>query len=416
MAKRSSQNASPSKGEGRARVETAAISTLPRPLPKREGSSGIGSKSPAANTVTEVVTALDRIAPFDCAAEWDNVGLLAGRADWSATRALLAIDLTDAVAREALDAGVQLLVVYHPPIFKGIRAVTPQADGPTTMLPDLLAARISIVALHTALDAAPGGTNDVLLDCLRPVRRRPLEPAVRSGRLFKLAVFVPPAEVDALRTALGAAGAGVIGHYAECSFELRGRGTFRGDETTHPTVGRKLQLEHADEVRIEMVVPRAALGAVVRALYANHSYEEPAFDVYPLDEPVGRGQTGLGRVGVLARPQRGGALVGRLGRRVDLSAATVVGDLNRRFTSVTAAAGAFGVRSFRDPDSLVLTGEFKHHSALELARWGVTAVHLGHYASERPVLDVLRRKLRAAMPGVRVDISAADGPPLVPLR
>ncbi len=368
------------------------------------------------HSVADVLAALDRIAPFACAAEWDNVGLLAGRPEWAAARALLVIDLTDAVAREALEAGARLLIAYHPPVFKGIRAVTPQAEGPTTLLPDLLAARVSIVALHTALDAAPGGTNDVLLDCFRPVRRFPLEPAVRSGRQYKLVVFVPLAEVAGLRAALAGAGAGVIGHYTECSFELQGRGTFRGDETTNPAVGRKLQLEHAAEVRLEMVVPRAALGAVVRALYATHSYEEPAFDVYPLDEPVGRGQTGLGRVGVLAKPQHGTTLLGRLRRRVDLSAATVVGALDRRFTSVTAAAGAFGVRSFRDPESLVLTGEFKHHDALELTRRGITAVHLGHYASERPALDVLRRKLRAAVPGLRVDIATADGPPLVPLR
>jgi dinuclear metal center YbgI/SA1388 family protein len=364
--------------------------------------------------VQDVFAALNELSPFEYAAEWDNVGLLAGRPAAPAARVLLAVDLTDAVAREALARKANALVVYHPPIFKGIRTVTASAAAPTTLLAELLAARVAIIVLHTALDAAAGGTNDVLLDAFEVAERYPLQPLVREDRQYKLVVFVPPAEVDRLRRALSAAGAGVIGHYAECSFELAGRGTFCGDETTNPTIGRKLVLEHADEIRLEMVVPRARLGAVVRALYATHSYEEPAFDVYPLHEAVGRGMVGMGRVGVLKRAQRGDVLLRALAKRVDMAGAAVVGDLRRRFRSVTVAAGAFGVAALRDPESLVLTGEFKHHDALELLRRGVTAVHLGHWASERPVLDVVAAHLVRRVRGVRVAIARADRAPLSP--
>lgn len=366
--------------------------------------------------VADLLVALDALAPFRSAADWDNVGLLAGRPQWPARRGLLAIDLTDAVAREALRKRADVLVLYHPPIFKGIRAVTPEAAGPTTLLPDLLAAKVSVLAVHTALDAAVGGTNDVLLDVFRPARRYPLEPLVHEDRQYKLVVFAPPREVERLRRSLSAAGAGRIGHYSECSFELPGRGSFRGDETTQPAVGRKQVLEHVDEVRLEMVLPRARLGPVVRALFAAHSYEEPAFDIYPLHEAAGRGAVGLGRVGVLRRRERGTELLARLRRRVDLSCALVVGSLQRRFRSVTAAAGAFGIQAFRDPESLVLTGEFKHHDALELQRRGVTAVHLGHYASERPVLDWLRSWLRESLPATRLAVAVADHAPFAPLR
>ncbi len=362
--------------------------------------------------VSDVLSTLNSLAPFELAAEWDNVGLLAGRTGWPVGRALLAIDLTDSVAGEALRTRTDLLILYHPPIFKGTKTVTPQAACPTTRLPDLLAARTSIIALHTALDAAAGGTNDVLLDLFDPVQRWPLQPVLRTDRLYKLVVFAPAREVDRLRRALSAAGAGVIGHYFECSFELAGRGTFRGDETTHPTVGRSQVLEHVEETRLEMVVPRTQLGPVVRALYATHSYEEPAFDLYPLHEVLGRGQVGMGRVGRLKKPTSGRSLLAKLRRRVDLSSACLVGDLRRRFRSVTAAAGAFGVAAFCDPESLVLTGEFKHHEALELQRRGITAIQLGHYASERPVLDVLQARLRARLPRLRVRIARADHPPL----
>jgi dinuclear metal center YbgI/SA1388 family protein len=367
-------------------------------------------------SVADVLAAVRSFAPFDCAEEWDNVGLLAGRPDWPATRGLVAIDLTDAVAREALEASADLLVTYHPPIFKGIRAVTPDCGGPTTLLPDLLAARVTIISVHTALDAAPGGTNDLLLDAFDLAERRPLEPLVRAEQQYKLVVFVPAADVERLRQALAAAGAGVIGHYSECSFELAGRGTFRGDETTHPAVGQAQVLQHADEIRLELVLPRAALAPIVQALYATHPYEEPAFDLYPLHAPVARGAAGMGRVGLLRTPQPGPALLRKLGQRYDLSTALVVGPLEREFRAVVAAAGAFGVRRFRDPAALVLTGEFKHHDALDLQRRGITAVHLGHYASERPVLDLLATRLENALPGLRLTPARTDRNPFAPVR
>lgn len=367
-------------------------------------------------TVAEVYAALDQAAPFSRAEDWDNVGLLAGRIEWPARRVLVALDLTDAVAREALRKRTEALVVYHPPMLKRIRAVTPQAECSTALLPDLLAARIAIIATHTAFDVAEGGTNDLLLDLFAPVARRPLQPLVRESDDFKLSVFVPAAEVSGLREALSAAGAGVIGHYSECSFELAGRGTFLGDETTDPAVGRRQVLETVDEVRLEMVVPSRRVGRVVQALYASHSYEEPAFDLYPLRHVTGGGRVGLGRVGELSKPQRGTTLLRMLAKGVDLSVATSVGDLRRSFSSVAVGAGATGIGRFHDPDSLVVTGEFKHHDALQLLRRGVTAICLGHYASERLVLEELRTRLSGALKGARVTIAGLDCSPFQPIR
>ncbi len=374
-----------------------------------------GSVPTSSPSVGQVLTALDALAPLRYAADWDNVGLLAGSMAAPVRRILVSVDLTDDVAREALRARADLVVVYHPPIFKGIRRITADAEAPTRLLPELIAGGVAVIALHTALDAAPGGTNDVLLDAFELAERYPLEPLVTRDAEYKLVVFTPPPQVDALRAALSRAGAGVIGHYDQCSYELLGRGSFRGDETTNPAVGRRGQLEFVEEARLEMVVPRARLGDVVRTLYATHPYEEPAFDLYPVHTVAARGQAGVGRVGVLRRAQRGTALLERLARQVDVSGATVVGDLRRRFARVTAAAGAFGVHAFRDPESLVLTGEFKHHDALELLRRGITAVHLGHWASERPVLAVLARHLGGRFAGVRVAISRADRSPYQPL-
>lgn len=394
---------------GGARRSRRAVSGSARTARRKKSpktSAGVGR-----TTVKDALTALDALAPFQFAADWDNVGLLAGRPERKVASALVAIDLTDAVASEALRIGADLLVIYHPPIFKGIRSVTAAAESPTSLLPDLLAARVAIISLHTALDAAVGGTNDILLDCFEVVQRRPLEPILRDGRDYKLVLFAPADITPRLRAALAQAGAGVIGNYSECSYELAGAGTFRGNDSAKPAIGEKLRLERVEELRLEMIVPAAKIADVVRAVYENHSYEEPAFDLYPLRTVPGRGAIGMGRVGRLAGPTAGTRLVELLKKRVDCSNASMVGDLRRRFTSVTTAAGSFGVRAFRDPDSLVITGEFKHHDALELRKRGVAAVHLGHYESEQPLLDYVARALRQRTSGLRVSVSRADRSP-----
>lgn len=367
--------------------------------------------------VSDLVDALDRIAPLARAAEWDNVGLLAGRRDWPAQRVLVALDLTDAVAREAISERFDAALLYHPPIFREIKCVTESTPGPTGLLPDLLAARVSLVAVHTALDAAIGGTNDLLLSAVGAANGVPLEVVVTEGQSCKLAVFVPPSHLDRVRAALAEAGAGVIGRYDECSFALEGQGTFRGDETTRPAVGRKQVLERVAEVRLEMALPRARVDRVVRALYATHPYEEPAFDIYPVHEVAGRAAIGNGRVASLPRPQTGEAILKSLAKAgVDLTGAQCVGDMKRRFSSVTAAAGSFGVRLFRQTDSLVLTGEFKHHDALDLQRRGITAIMLGHYASEQLVIPYLTQRLREELTGARVQAARTGQPPLRPVK
>lgn len=98
----------------------------------------------------------------------------------------------------------------------------------------------------------------------------------------KLVVFVPLARADALREALGRAGAGRIGRYAFCSFSSRGQGRFLPLEGATPAVGTVGLPEVVDEERIEVLVDDAVLDEVLSALRRVHPYEEPAFEVYPL--------------------------------------------------------------------------------------------------------------------------------------
>ena len=119
--------------------------------------------------LADILPLFDEIAPLRYAASWDNVGLLAGDPAQSVTDALLTIDYTPAVAREAQALGCQLVYAYHPPLFEAVKALC--APHPVFAAIRL---GIALYSPHTALDVAPGGVNDMLADILQLQDRMPL--------------------------------------------------------------------------------------------------------------------------------------------------------------------------------------------------------------------------------------------------
>lgn len=373
----------------------------------RAGRSGRGS----AYTVADFAAAMEAIAPTRLAQKWDNVGLLVGDARRTLRRALLCIDLTPAVVGEAVEEKADVVMVYHPPIFKPVKSLRGDGKDMEALVYACVRAGIALYATHTALDAAEGGTNDVLAGLCGIRETEPLEYGDDGRAEIKLVTFVPAAQVERVAAALFSAGAGRIGHYEKCSFRVEGRGTFFGDASTNPAVGKKGCLEFVEETRLEVVVPAGALPAVQRALRAAHPYEEPAYDLYPLRaRPV----KGIGRVGLLPKPTALRQLAARLARATGARCVQTVGTERQKVDRAVVVAGAAGSLAFRaglTDRTVVVTGEMRHHDALAVARAGAAAVVLGHWASERGVLGPLTERLTRALPGVRVRPSRRDDDP-----
>ncbi|MEK6789616.1 MAG: NGG1p interacting factor NIF3 [Pseudomonadota bacterium] len=97
--------------------------------------------------------------------------------------------------------------------------------------------------------------------------------------MLKLTVYVPASHLDAVKDAIFAAGAGRVGDYDRCSWQVLGEGQFRALPGAQPFIGMVGSLEQVAEYRVETVLPRAALAAVVTALKMAHPYETPAFDL-----------------------------------------------------------------------------------------------------------------------------------------
>jgi dinuclear metal center YbgI/SA1388 family protein len=360
----------------------------------------------------ELISAMEVIAPTRNAESWDNVGLLAGDPGQDVSRAMLAIDYTPEVAREAAAGACDAVIAYHPPIFQAVKRIT--AGGPSDLVYDAIRRGVAIYSPHTALDVADGGTNDVLADVLGLTDRSPLKLAAETkASQYKLVTFVPEPALAAVSEALFAAGAGRIGNYTSCSFRSPGTGTFFGREGTNPTVGQSGRLETAAEVRIETVVPIARIEPVIRALRQSHPYEVPAFDLNQLAAPPEG--VGIGRFGTLEEALERGELFGRIKRDLEIGHLLVAGPTEGKVTRAAVCAGACG-GDLLDPAiarraDLYLTGEMRHHDAIKAARAGVTVVCTLHSNSERLTLRRLKSRLEAALPSLPAILSRTDRDP-----
>jgi len=361
-------------------------------------------------TVEQIQSTLDEIAPPQLAQAWDNVGLLAGDPKAACTGVLLCIDLTEAVLAETQRRKANLVAAYHPPIFKPVSRLVAHRDEQESVVFGAIAHGVAVYAMHTALDAAEGGANDVLAGLCGMVEAKPFAPATSKCDRCKVVVFVPPEHADEVADAAFEAGGGLIGDYRCCSFRTPGEGTFFGGEGAHPAVGRAGRLERVGEVRLEFVVAADRVASTVDAVRARHPYEEPAIDVYPL-EPLTR-PVGMGRAGRLTQPTSLKDLAKRLAQATGAETVQIVGRPNRKVASAAVCVGAAGRLPLESEAArccdVVVTGEIRHHDALAIQRAGMAAIALGHWASERPALASVARRLRGRLPALPVHISRAD--------
>jgi dinuclear metal center YbgI/SA1388 family protein len=354
--------------------------------------------------VQDIVAALDRVAPFRLAYDWDNVGFQVGNPRQTVRGVAVGLEVNDEFLRFARRARCEMLVVHHPLIFGTLKRVT--EDGRTGRLAsEIIRAGMALAVAHTNLDRVPWGTNGVLADLVELADRKPLEPCPLEERC-KFTVFVPTSHVEPVIEAIHRGGGGRIGNYSHCTFRAPGTGTYVPEAGAAPWQGEVGKFEEADEVRLEAVVPRWALGRVLREVLAVHPYEEVAWDVYPLVEAAPT--AGLGVTGTLLRAATLAQLAKRLAESCRANGVSIAGDRRRpvrRVAIVSGSAGSSVDRLGPDEVDAVVTGELSYHKAAEAVERGIGVICLGHAASEKvvaaPLARLIQRELGETGKGLR---------------
>lgn len=336
---------------------------------------------------------MDTFAPLTLAESWDNPGLLIGSPNQEVHRVLVTLDVTADCVDFAIANKYDLIISHHPVIFKKLSSLrTDTYDG--FMYEKLLSHGIAVYSAHTNWDSAEGGVNDVLAKKLDLVDVRGLVP-VKADALYKFAVYVPESHADAMRQALGDAGAGFIGNYSHCMFSLTGTGQFKPHQGTHPYIGTVGSLEKTPEVRIETIIPSSRLHLVLSAMKMVHPYEEPAYDVYPLKN---EGKTySLGRIGTVKQPEPARMMLRKIKRALGLQILTYAGSEDKVIGKIALCGGA-GAEFMKDAKGagadLYLTGDVKYHEAQEGVKMGLVIADGGHFGTEIPSVFILQERLQ----------------------
>jgi len=335
-----------------------------------------------------IIEIVERMAPRHLAEEWDNVGLQVGSPAQDINKVMVCLDVNLEVVREASEKGVDLIISHHPLIFKPLKAI--REDNPQgQLLTELIRNRISVYAAHTNLDSADGGVNQVLAERLGLSDIKVLNPS-KPETLCKLVVFIPEGHEDVVHQAMADAGAGWIGNYSHCSYQVQGVGTFKPLDGSNPFIGKTNQLEKVKEIRLETIFPHKISGRVVKAMLKVHPYEEVAYDLYPL---LNEGSTlGLGRIGELSEPISFAAFVNRVKDLLGLEKVTVGGQFDRMIDKVAVCGGSGASllnKAVFQGAKVMVTGDIKYHEGQEFLAQGLNFIDGGHYATEELVVPVL---------------------------
>ncbi len=359
--------------------------------------------------IKEIIQSIEQLAPIPLQEEYDNSGLQVGDPNREASGVLLAIDVTENVIDEAIALGCNLVISHHPLAFRPFKSLTGKNYVERCMM---LAIKndIAIYAAHTNLDNARGGVNFKLAEMLELENVKVLQP--KEGALLKFVTTVPHQHADSVRNALFNAGAGHIGNYDSCSYNLSGEGTFRAGEGANPHVGEIDELHIEPEVRVETVVPVMKKEEVLRALLAVHPYEEPVYDLYPLQNEWPR--HGSGVVGALPEPMPEQEFLYMLKDIFNLptiSHSKIRGE-DIRDVAICGGAGAFLIpKAIAYGADAFITGEAKYNDFHDVEDRVLLAV-VGHYESEICTKNIFFDLISGKFPTFAVHKSAFDSNPV----
>ena len=244
--------------------------------------------------VQDIINQLEILAPLAYAEKFDNVGLLVGDKNTKVSGVLVTLDTLPEVVDEAIANKCNLVVSFHPIIFKGLKSIT----GKTyveRVVQKALKNDICIFAIHTALDNAFNGVNASICDALDLKDKSILIP--QQGTLKNLITSVPITHADAFRSALFDVGGGVAGNYINCSFNYKGVGTFKGNEKSNPVLGSTNEMKGFEEIKIEIVFKKHLEAIILKTLKENHPYEEVAYTITTLENK--NQHIGMGMLGTL---------------------------------------------------------------------------------------------------------------------
>lgn len=347
--------------------------------------------------ISDVISYLEQIAPPSYQESYDNATLITGDRNSEVTGIVCSLDCIESTVEEAIALGANMIVAHHPIIFKGLKSLTGKNYIERTII-KAIKNDIAIYAIHTNLDHVAHGVNKRISDRLQLSDTKILQP--KKQLLSKLVFFVPELEKDEVLQAVHAAGAGKIGEYSGCSFQVSGTGTFMPSAKANPTIGEPGKAHEEREVRVEVLVPNHLLPKVLQKMREAHSYEEVAYYVQALENE--NQEVGAGMIGTLSREMEGAEFLDYLKYKMNLQLVKHTTIISRKIRKVAVCGGAgiflLGEAKKAGADAFV-TADIKYHEFFD-AEDSLILCDIGHYESEIFTKELLSELLSQNFPNI----------------
>ncbi len=359
--------------------------------------------------IKQIIDILEEMAPLSYAEDFDNVGLLVGTPQQDISGILVCHDALETVIDEALEKNCNLIVCFHPILFSGLKKITGKNYVERAVI-KAIRNDIAIYAVHTALDNHKEGVNKIFCEALGLTNTKILLP--KTGYIKKLITYAPLPETESIKQALFNAGGGSIGNYESCSFVSTGTGSFKGNEASNPNLGEKHQLQNIGESKIEVTYEKHLEHKILKALFAQHPYEEVAYEIYTLENSYQH--IGMGMIGELEREMDEKTFLEHVKIRTQTGGIRHSLFLNRpiKRVAVLGGSGSFAIKAaIQQGADAFITADLKYHQFYE-AENQILLADIGHFESERYTKNYIVDYLTKKIPNFAIILSSINTNPV----
>lgn len=356
-----------------------------------------------------ITSIIEDFSPLSLQESYDNAGLLTGNHDMEISSALLCLDITEEVIEEAINEGSNLIISHHPLVFKGLK----KFNGNNMVERCLIKAiknDIAIYSAHTNIDSVLKGVSAKMCEKLKLINTEILAPS--KGNLKKLICYCPKEQENKVRDAIFSVGAGQIGNYSKCSYNIEGKGSFKANKNANPFVGEIDEIHFEEETRIETILPEHLISKAIKAMKNAHPYEEVAYDIIPTE---------------MTNPTIGFGMIGELEEAINtkdflLSLKKIFGCSHFKHSKIIkeeiksvalcGGSGSFLInKALNRKADIYITGDIKYHDYFTTEDKIILA-DIGHYESEQFTKEIFYELVTKKLPTFAVRFSKVNTNPI----
>jgi len=358
--------------------------------------------------VQNVITHLEELSPLIYAEEYDNVGLLIGDREAKVTGVLVTLDTTEDVIEEALINKCNLIVSFHPIIFRGLKKIT----GPNYVERIVIKAiknDVAIYAIHTALDNVIKGVNDTICERLKLINKNILIP--QNGTIKKLITYVPKEHFKKVQNELLKVGAVFNGNYNEYSSNIEDQEAFKENEISNASISKN-NIFHEDTVQLSFIFEKHREKIIIKTLLTTHPLKKVAYEIILLENH--NQNIGMGIIGELPKALNEQTFLKLLKEKMNTSLIKHSKKINKKIkkVAVLGGSGSFAIEHAKKKGAdAFITADLKYHDFFR-AEENILLADIGHYESEQYTKSLLVGYLTKKIPSFAIILSNTDTNPI----